>query len=135
MVEAAKCMFLKLLEEANDDLDRATLQPHEDHRAHATVNISRCFRTKTPSGSPCSSTESATERSCSDPETENEVLRSSSETISPSHGPLDYVVDGDFRKQLVLSVPRYSSGGWKYEFKTSSLTSTILNLIFAEAEQ
>ena len=135
MVEAAKCMFFNLLGDANDDLDRAILQPHENHRAHATGNVSRCSRTKPSSGSPCSPTESATEKSCFHPETENEVLRASSETISPSHGPLEHVVDGDFRKQLVLSVPLYISGGWKSEFKTSSLTSTILNLIFAEAGQ
>ena len=121
-------MFFNLLGDANDDLDRATVQPHENHRAHATVNVSRCSRTKTSSGSP-------DRKSCFHPETENEVLRASSETISPSHGPLEHVVDGDFRKQLVLSVPLYISGGWKSEFKTSSLTSTILNLIFAEAGQ
>ena len=34
----------------------------------------------------------------------------------------------DFRKQL-------ESGEWKYEFKMSSLTTSILNLLFAEAEQ
>ena len=35
-------MFFNLLGDANDDLDRAILQPHENHRAHATGNVSRC---------------------------------------------------------------------------------------------
>ena len=136
MVEAAKCMFLILLGEANDDSDRAILQPHEDHRAHTTRSISRCFRTKTPSGSPCSPTEAATAKSCSRPETENEVLRSRSETNSPSHVPLEHVTDGDFREQLELSVLYFCTD--LENGSTSSrclLTTTMLNLLFAAAEQ
>ena len=33
------------------------------------------------------------------------------------------------------SVSMYRTGEWKYEFKTSSLTTAIPNLIFDEAEQ
>ena len=128
MVEAAKCMFFKLLEGANDDLDRAILQPQEDHRAHATGNGSRCSHTKTSSESLCSLTEAATQIPHSHLETENEVLCSGSETMSLSHVPLDHVAEGDFHKQLVLSLPLYRSGEWKYELKTSSLTTTILHL-------
>ena len=40
-----------------------------------------------------------------------------------------------FRKQLELSVPLYEPQEWKYEFKMSSLTTTILNLLYAEAER
>ena len=61
-------------------------------------------------------------------ETENEVIRSCSETVSPSREPLEYA-SGDCHQQLVLSVSTHSNSGWKYEFKTSSLTTTILNLI------
>ena len=43
--------------------------------------------------------------------------------------------DDDFRKQLELSVPLYEPGELKYEFKMSSFTTTILNLLFTEAEQ
>ena len=128
-------MLFNLLEEANDDLDRAILQPQGDHRARAAENRSRCSRTKTSSGRPCSLREAATENSCSHPETENEVLRSSSKTISPSHGPLEHVADDDFHKQLVLCVPLYRSRERMSEFKTSSLTMRILNLFLAEAEQ
>ena len=52
MAEAAKCMSSKLLEETNDDLDRA-LQPQEDHRAQASGIGSRCSRTEASSRSPC----------------------------------------------------------------------------------
>ena len=83
----------------------------------------------------CPPTEAATEIHHSYFETEIEVIRSCSETISPSREPLEYVASGDYHKQLVLSVSTYSNGGWKYEFKTSSLTTTILNQIFNEAEQ
>ena len=65
----------KLLEETNDDLDRA-LQPHEDHRTQATGNGSRCSCAETSSKSPCPLTEAATEIPCSHFETEIEVIRS-----------------------------------------------------------
>ena len=90
MIEAAKCMFHKLLGEASDDLDRVTLQSREDLRAESTRNTRRCSRAETAS----------------------EVFRSRSETISPSRGPLEHVADGDVRRQLELSVPLYRSGEW-----------------------
>ena len=40
-----------------------------------------------------------------------------------------------FRRQLEASVPVHKPGEWKYESKMSSVTTTILNLLFAEAEQ
>ena len=88
-------MFIKLLEQTNNDLDCA-LQPQEDRRAQATANRSSCSRTETSSGSPCPPTKAATETPCAHFETENEVIRSNSATISPSRGPLEYVVDGDY---------------------------------------
>ena len=48
---------------------------------------------------------------------------------------LEQVVDGDFRKQLDLSVPLVEPGEWKYGVKMTSFSTTILNLLFAEAEQ
>ena len=36
-------------------------------------------------------------------------------------------VEGDFRRQLELSVPQYEPGEWKDEFKMSSFTTTMLN--------
>ena len=63
------------------------------------------------------------------------MFRYRSKTISLSRGRLEQVADGDFRKQLELSVPLYKSGEWKCKFKMSSFTTTILNLLFAEAEQ
>ena len=48
---------------------------------------------------------------------------------------LEHVVEDDPRKQLELSVPRYEPGEWKYEFQMLSFSTTILNLLFTEAEQ
>ena len=78
-------------------------------------------------------TVTATKIPFSHSEIENELICSCSETVSLSREPLEYA-RGDYHKQLVLSVSTHSNRGWKFEFKTSSLTTTILNLI-NEAEQ
>ena len=69
------------------------------------------------------------------PREQAKLSRSLTATISPSREPLEQVAGCDFRQQLELSVPLYRSGEWKYEFKLYMLTSTILNLLFTEAEQ
>ena len=38
-------------------------------------------------------------------------------------------------KQLELSVLQYQLGEWKFEFKMSSFGTTMLNLLFAEADR
>ena len=48
---------------------------------------------------------------------------------------LEQVDEGDLRKRLELSVPHNKLGEWKYEFKMSSFTTLILNLLFKEAER
>ena len=63
------------------------------------------------------------EKPCSRPETTNEVFRVLSETIIPSREQLEQVAGVDFRKQLESTVPLYSPGEWKYEFKLSKLTT------------
>ena len=64
------------------------------------------------------------------------VRQMSTETPLPqsSAGIPEQVIGDDPRKQLELSVHRYENGEWKYEFKMSSFTMTILNLLFTEAE-
>ena len=47
---------------------------------------------------------------------------------------LEQAAEGDPRKQLELSVPQYTHGERKYDFQLSSFTTTILNLLFTEAE-
>ena len=47
----------------------------------------------------------------------------------------EHVVESDLRKQLEPSLHRYELAEWKYEFQVSLFTSTILNLLFTEAEQ
>ena len=46
---------------------------------------------------------------------------------------LEQVVEGDPRKQLELSVIQYKLGEWKDEFKMSSFTAAILNLLFTQS--
>ena len=53
----------------------------------------------------------------------------------PLRESLEQVVDGDFRKQLELSVPLQKPGECKYEIKMSSFTTALLNLILCEAER
>ena len=122
MIEAAKHMYHKLLEKASDDLERVTPQTRESLHAEATRNKRRCPRPETSNEKSCPRAKAPSERPCSPAETlvETPCSRSrDSETISPSRGPLEQV--------------RY--GEWKYEFKMSKLTTTILNLLFAEAGQ
>ena len=62
---------------------------------------------------------------------ENSVWQTSTDTPMPqsSAESLEQV-----RKQLEVSVPRYELGEWKYEYHMSSFPTTILNLLFTEAE-
>ena len=57
-----------------------------------------------------------------------------SETIIPSREQLEQVAGGDSRKQLESTVPVHRLGEWKNEFKMSLLYTTILNLLYTEAE-
>ena len=49
MIEAAKCMFHKLLGETSDDLERVTLQSSESLHIETTRYKRRCSRFETPS--------------------------------------------------------------------------------------
>ena len=68
------------------------------------------------------------------PETCSVKLESVSK-VQPSREPLEQVADDGFRKQLELSVPQYEPEEWKYELMMSSFTTTMLDLLFAEAER
>ena len=54
MIEAAKCMFHKLLGVASDDLERVTPRSRESLCTETTQNKRRCSRPETPSEKPCS---------------------------------------------------------------------------------
>ena len=117
MVEAAKCMFHKLLGEASDDLERVTPRSRE--------NLSSCPETLTNKL-----------RSCFEMPSESSVWRTSTDTPMPqSSVESSDVGEDDLRKQLELSVLGYELGECKCEFQMSSFTSTISNLLFTEAEQ
>ena len=77
---------------------------------------------------PCSSHEEPSEKS---------VLQTSTETPLPQSSAeiLEQVLEDDPRKQLELSVPQYEPGEKKHEFKMSSFSTTILNLLFRVAEK
>ena len=111
-------MFHKLLGEASDDLERVTPRSRENlcSRPEPLTNKLRS-RFEMPS--------------------DNSAWRTSTDTPMPqsSAESSEHVVEDDLRKQLELSVPRTELGEWKYEFQMSSFATTILNLLFIEAEQ
>ena len=127
MIQAAKCLFHKLLEKASDDLARVASQPRESLHAEATRDKRRCSRSETPSEKPCSHPETLTNklRSRFEMPSDKAVWRTSTDTPMPrsSSESLEQVVEGDPRKQLELSVPQYEPGEEKYEFKMSSFTT------------
>ena len=67
VIEAAKCMFLRLLREASDDLERVTPQTRVSFHIEITRNKHRYSRSETPSEKPCSRSETLVEKSCSRP--------------------------------------------------------------------
>ena len=130
MIEAAKCMFHKLLGEASDDLERVTPQAHESLHAETTRNKHRCSRPETLSEKPSFRSETTTAKPCSLTISPSPPNRSEACAVK-----LEQVVDGDFRKQLELSVPLFEPGEWKYGFKMTSFSTIILNLLLTKAER
>ena len=128
MIEAAKCMFHKLLEEARDDLDRVTPRSQEGLCTKIKQSKQRCSHTVILKENPCPRPEEPSEKSVHQVSTETPLPPSSTET-------LEQVIEDDPRKQLELSVPQYEPGEWKHEFKMSTFTTTTLNLLYAEAEK
>ena len=124
MTEAAKCMFHKLLGEARDDLERVTSQSREGLHIETARNAHRCARSET-----------ASEKSCSRSETPSCVMKlEPASKTRLSRESLKQVVD-DSREQREFTVPLHKPGEGKYEFKMSSFTTTLLNLLFADADQ
>ena len=128
MTEAAKCMFHKLLGEVRDDLNRVTSQSQGGPYAEIQQNKQQCSRTAILEENPCPPSEQQNRKSVHQTSTETPLPQSSA-------GRPEQVIEDDPRKQLELSVPWYDPGEWKYEFKMSTFTTTILNLLFKEAEQ
>ena len=88
MIEAAKCMFHKLLGEASDDLERVTPRSREN----------LCSRPETLTDKLRSRFEMPTEKSVWQTSTDTPMPQSSAES-------LEQVDEGDPHKQLELSVP------------------------------
>ena len=118
MIEAAKCMFHKLLGEARDDRELVTPRSRENlcSRPETLVNKLRS-RFEMPS--------------------EKYVWQTSREhrfrNLQVSHwNRLTRAVFASSSSCQCLST---NPGEWNYEFQMSSFTTTILNLLFTEAEQ
>ena len=62
-------MFLKLLGEASDDLERVTPRSRESIHIETTRNKHRCSRSETPSETLCCRPETSVQKPCSRPET------------------------------------------------------------------
>ena len=77
---------------------------------------------------PCPRSEESSDKSVHQVPTETPLPQSSA-------GIREQAIEDDPRKQLELSVPQYNPGEWKYEFKMSTLTTTIVDLLYAEAEK
>ena len=128
MIEAARWMFHILLGEARNDLDRLTPRSQEGLSTEIKQSKQRHAHTVILKENPGSRPEEPSEKSVLETSTETPLPQSSAEI-------LDQVNEDDPRKQLELSVPQYEPGEWKHEFKMSSFTATILNLLFTEAEK
>ena len=121
--------------EASDDLERVTSQSRKGLHIETIQNAHRCSLSEPPSEKPCSRSEILVGKSCSRPETPSCIVKlESASKTRPSRESLEQVADDDFRKQLELSLPLHKPGKWHYVFQMSSFTTTILNLLFAEAE-
>ena len=127
-IEADRCMFHKLLEEARDDLNRVTPRSQESLCTEIKQSKQRCSHTVVLKENPCPRYEEPSETSVHQTGTDTPLPQSSAGTLEP-------VIEDDHRKQLELSVPRYEPGEWKHEFKMLPFTTTILNLFFTEAEK
>ena len=121
-------MFHKLLGEVRDDLDRVTPQSQEGLCTEIKQNKQRCSRTVKLKVNPCPRPEESREKSVHQMSTEMPLPQSSA-------GIPEQAIEDDPRKQLELSVPQYEPGEWKHEFKMSTFTAAILNLLHAEAEK
>ena len=128
MIEAATCMFHKLLGEVRDDLDRVTSQSQGGPHAEIKQSKQRCSRTAILEENPRPRCEQQSGKS---------VHQTSTETALPqsSAGIPEQAIEDYPRKELELSVPQKKPGEWKHDFKMSTFTMTILNLLFTEAEQ
>ena len=128
MIEAAKCMFHKLLGEVRGDLDRVTPRSQESLCTEIKLNKRRCSRAAILKKSPCPRPEEPSKESAHRTSTETPLPQPSAETP-------EQVIEDDPRKQLELSVPQCEPGEWKHEFRMSSFTTTTLNLLFTEVEK
>ena len=114
MIEAARCMFHKLLGEARDDLDPATPRSQESLCTEIKKSKQRCSHTVILKENLCPRPEEPSEKSVPLPESAAETL--------------EQVIEDDPRKQLDLSV--LQCGEWKHEFKNVEVHYDNIELAF-----
>ena len=103
MIEAARCMFHKLLEEVRDDLDRLTPRQREGLCTEIKQSKQRRSHTVILKENPCPRPEEPSEKSVHQTSTETPLSQSSAEIP-------EQVIEDDPRKQLEFSVPQYERG-------------------------
>ena len=128
MIEATRCMFHKLLGEARDDLDRLTPRLQEGLCTEIKQSEQRHSHAVILKENPCSRLEMPSENSVWRTSTDTPMPQSSSETS-------EHVVEDDPRSSSSCRYFSMNLENGKHEFKMSSFTTTILNLLFTEAEQ
>ena len=121
-------MFHILLGDARDDLDRVTPRSQEGLCTEIKQSKQRGSHIVILNENPCSRPEEPSEKSVLQTSRETPLPQSSAETLEQG-------IEDNPRKQLELLVPQYEPGEWKHEFKMSSFTTAILNLVFTEAEK
>ena len=117
MIEAAKCMFHKLLGEVRDDLDRVTSQSQGGPYAEIKQNKQRCLRTAILEENPCPRSEQQSGKSVHQTSTETPLPQSSA-------GILEQVVEGDPRKQPPVR-------SWRVEIRIQDVVVRYDNTEFA----
>ena len=126
MIEAGKCMLHKLLGEASDDLERVT--PRSRESLCTRPRRRRCSRSEAPRrlenlvlAPRCRARNLCGKR-------QQNVRRC--HNLQLSHwNRLPRAIHA-----CSGAVPQYKLGEWKYQFKATSFTRTILNLLYTEAE-
>ena len=126
VIEAAKCMFHKLLGEASDDLERLT--PRSRESLYTSPRRRRCSRSDAPRrlenlalAPRCRARNLCGKR--------QQMVRRCHNLQLSHWNRLPRAIHASS-----LAVPQFKLGEWKYQFKVTSFTRTILNLLYTEAE-
>ena len=125
-MEAGKCMFHKLLGEASDDLERVTSRSRESLCTRPRRR--RCSRSEAPR---------RLENLVLAPRCRARYLCGKRQQMVRRCHSLQLSHWNRLPRAIHASslvVPQYKLGEWKYQFKVTSVTRTIMKLLYTEAE-